>query len=82
MNAVFFYGLFMDADLLVARGLGPRRPRKARIEGYGLRIRERATLVPREGLYFAAVGNFVSAGLNVRDVAVTNVLTVNAATAG
>jgi hypothetical protein len=43
---------------------------------------ERATLVPREGLYFAAVGNFVSAGLNVRDVAVTNVLTVNAATAG
>ena len=43
---VFFYGLFMDADLFEAKGLRPRDPRRARIEGYGLRIGERATLVP------------------------------------
>lgn len=45
---VFFYGLFMDADLFEAKGLRPRDPRRARIEGYGLRIGERATLVPAD----------------------------------
>jgi hypothetical protein len=39
---------------------------------------EQVTLEPLEGLYFAAVGDFVSAGLNIRDVAVTNALTVKA----
>jgi hypothetical protein len=43
---------------------------------------EQVALVPREGLYFAAVGDFVSAGLNIRDVAVTNVLTVRTGAAG
>lgn len=46
---VFFYGLFMDAELLAAKGLRPRDARKARLEGYALRIGERATLVPAEG---------------------------------
>ncbi len=38
----------MDADLFEAKGLRPRDPRRARIEGYGLRIGERATLVPAD----------------------------------
>ncbi|MGI9305084.1 MAG: hypothetical protein ACR2RB_20615 [Gammaproteobacteria bacterium] len=42
---VFFYGLFMDMDLLREQGLQPDDPRQARLDGYGLRIGERATLV-------------------------------------
>jgi hypothetical protein len=43
---VFFYGLFMDEDLLRGRGIVPLNPRLAMVEGFGLRIGERATLVP------------------------------------
>lgn len=42
---IFFYGLFMDMTLLSAQGLHPRDPRHAHVDGYGLRIGERATLV-------------------------------------
>jgi Gamma-glutamyl cyclotransferase, AIG2-like len=45
MVSVFFYGLFMDAELLRARGLAPANLRRATVEGYALRIGERATLV-------------------------------------
>ncbi len=43
---VFFYGLFMDDDLLRSRGIVPMNPRPATVEGFGLRIGKRATLVP------------------------------------
>ena len=44
MESVFFYGLFMDADLLTEKGLHPRNSRLAYLTGYGLRIGARATL--------------------------------------
>ena len=40
---------------------------------------ERVSVRLEPGLYFATVGEFATAGLNARDVAVTNVLTVAAA---
>jgi gamma-glutamyl AIG2-like cyclotransferase len=43
---VFFYGLFMDASLLRSKGIVPLNPRPATVEGFGLRIGKRATLVP------------------------------------
>ncbi len=43
--AVFFYGLFMDVDLLIEKGIVPANPRRAVVEGFGLRIGSRATLV-------------------------------------
>jgi hypothetical protein len=46
MVAVFFYGLFMDAELLRKQGLHPGDPRPAAVEGMELRIGQRATLVP------------------------------------
>lgn len=46
MKSVFFYGLFMDQELLKAKGLNPANPRLAHVNGYGLRIDQRATLVP------------------------------------
>ena len=45
----FFYGLFMDLDLLRESGVAPTNPRRARVDGYGLRIGQRATLVPAAG---------------------------------
>lgn len=43
--AVFFYGLFMDADLLRQQGMEPAAPRRAEVRGMALRIGSRATLV-------------------------------------
>jgi gamma-glutamyl AIG2-like cyclotransferase len=43
---VFFYGLFMDEDLLRAKGVQPVSPRKASVRGFALRIGQRATLIP------------------------------------
>ena len=42
---VFFYGLFMDADLLRAKGADPANIRPACVRGFGLRIGKRATLL-------------------------------------
>ena len=42
---VFFYGLFMDQDLLRAKGLAPESPELAYVLGFALRIGERAALV-------------------------------------
>jgi hypothetical protein len=42
--AVIFYGLFMDADLLRAKGIKPINIRSACVPGFGLRIGQRATL--------------------------------------
>jgi len=46
MNSIFFYGLFMDGDLLREKGLHPANFRLAHVAGYGLRIGKRATLEP------------------------------------
>ncbi len=46
--AVFFYGLFMDKSLLASRGIRPSRATVGYVDGYGLRIGRRATLVPDE----------------------------------
>lgn len=44
MTSVFFYGLFMDADLLREKGLKPRNVELVTVHGYGLRIGKRASL--------------------------------------
>ena len=46
---VFFYGLFMDKELLMAKGCSPANERIAAMHGFTLRIGERATLVPNLG---------------------------------
>ena len=43
---VFFYGLFMDPDLLRGKGLQPENARRARVRGMRLRIGQRAALEP------------------------------------
>ena len=47
-KTVFFYGLFMDEDLLRDKGLEPKDFRLARVGGFGLRIGAKATLEPAE----------------------------------
>lgn len=44
--AVFFYGLFMDVELLRAKGLQPGEPKLTIVVGSALRIGQRAALVP------------------------------------
>ncbi|MFL6622497.1 MAG: hypothetical protein ACJ8NR_07755 [Sulfurifustis sp.] len=45
----FFYGLFMDVDVLRAHDVEPANPRRACVDGFALRIGRRATLLPRSG---------------------------------
>ncbi|GAB5382028.1 MAG: hypothetical protein Alis3KO_32700 [Aliiglaciecola sp.] len=45
MKIVFFYGLFMDENLLRQKGLAPKHVKLARVDGYALRIGNRATLI-------------------------------------
>ncbi len=45
LNTVFFYGLYMDPEILEAKGVEPRNPRKAVAKGYRLRIGNMATLL-------------------------------------
>ena len=46
---VFFYGLFMDVDILREKQVTPINPRRAYVDGFALRIGERATLLPSMG---------------------------------
>ena len=46
---VFFYGLFMDVDLLRSKGAHPERPRVGWVEDTRLAIGARAALVPEPG---------------------------------
>jgi hypothetical protein len=46
---VFFYGLFMDEELLRAKGLKPESVELAAVAGLALRIGQRAALVPSPG---------------------------------
>lgn len=45
----FFYGLFMDAGILRQAGVEPTNPRRAAVDGFALRVGQRATLVPSAG---------------------------------
>jgi hypothetical protein len=44
----FFYGLFMDVDVLKVNAVTAANPRRAHLDGYALQIGRRATLVPVE----------------------------------
>ncbi len=43
---VFFYGLFMDVDILVKNGVQPSNPRMGYLTDYELQIGDRASLIP------------------------------------
>ncbi len=45
----FFYGLFMDSDVLRQSDIDATNPRRAYVDGFQLRIGRRATLVPVPG---------------------------------
>jgi hypothetical protein len=45
----FFYGLFMDSDILRESNVTPFKPRRAYVDDFALRIGQRATLVPSTG---------------------------------
>jgi hypothetical protein len=47
---VFLYGLFMDEELLCGKGLEPEGGEIAAIDGFALRIGQRAALVPTPGV--------------------------------
>jgi len=42
---VFFYGLFMDEALLAKKGITPTKAEVGYVDGFALRIGERATLI-------------------------------------
>lgn len=43
---VFFYGLFMDQDVLRAKGIEPQAVERASVPGLALRIGQRAAMAP------------------------------------
>lgn len=45
----FFYGLFMDVEVLREAGVAPINPRRGYVDGFALRIGRRATLLPSAG---------------------------------
>lgn len=45
----FFYGLYIDEAVLAASGVAPQHGRKARLDGFALKIGKRATLVRETG---------------------------------
>jgi len=62
---VFFYGLFMDEELLRSRGLTPQRAEVASVDGFVLRIGERTALVPvRDGRVHGVVMSLTLAELD------------------
>ena len=46
---VFFYGLYMDAEILKSKNVEPRKNRKALVYDYKLRVGNMATLLREEG---------------------------------
>ncbi len=61
---VFFYGLFMDEDLLRAQGIAPENSALAWLDGFALRIGKRATLIPvRSGRVHGLVMSLTTAEL-------------------
>ena len=45
LHNVFFYGLYMDPEILISKGVEPRNPQVGFAEGYKLRIGNMATLL-------------------------------------
>jgi hypothetical protein len=45
----FFYGLFMDHEILRENGVEPMNPRRAYVGEFALQIGRRATLIPSPG---------------------------------
>lgn len=45
LNDVFFYGLYMDEEILKSKGVIPRNQRIAKVKDYRLRIGKMATLL-------------------------------------
>lgn len=45
----FFYGLFMDSEILHNSQVTPTNPRRAYVEDYALHIGQRSTLAPSAG---------------------------------
>ena len=43
---VFFYGLFMDVNVLLQHGINPTNPRRGHLKNYALKIGNRASLIP------------------------------------
>jgi hypothetical protein len=43
---IFFYGLFMDESLLASKGVHPTEQTIGYVDGFGLHIGKRATLLP------------------------------------
>ena len=48
LNDVFFYGLYMDEEILKSKDVKPRNKRKALVNGYALRLGNMATLLRQE----------------------------------
>jgi hypothetical protein len=47
VKRIFFYGLFMDASLLIKKGLQPKLIGPAELPGYQIQIGNRASLIQR-----------------------------------
>ena len=47
MAKAFFYGLFLDPDILIELGLSPQNIQIAKLENYDLVIGERANLIEK-----------------------------------
>ncbi|KAA3638884.1 MAG: gamma-glutamylcyclotransferase [Bacteroidetes bacterium] len=45
----FFYGLFMDVNVLQQNGIKPSNPRKGYLKDFALKIGSRASLIPCKG---------------------------------
>ncbi len=43
---VFFYGLFMDNDILIKNDVNPLNPRRGYLNNYTIKIGNRASLIP------------------------------------
>jgi len=48
LNDVFFYGLYMDEEILKSKGVEPRNKKRAIAHGYVLRLGNMATLLRKE----------------------------------
>ena len=48
LNDVFFYGLYMDEEILKSKNVEPRNKRIAVADGYELRIGKMATLIRKD----------------------------------
>ncbi|MDH3578376.1 MAG: gamma-glutamylcyclotransferase [Gammaproteobacteria bacterium] len=59
---VFFYGLFMDVDLLAKKGITPQVAVVGHVDGFSLHIGERATLLRSAGARAYGVMMEISSG--------------------